>query len=72
MKFSPPTADDLRAGFDYGPAVSASNSPVSGYSKHEIAQRLESGWQTADRIILRIREHFRDIGLDGCVLSETD
>ena len=45
---------------------------AAGCSKHEIAQRLQCGWHTVDRLILRIREHFRDIGLDGYVISETN
>ena len=36
-----------------------------GCSKREIAKTLHCGWHTVDRLMLRIREHFEEIGLDG-------
>ena len=37
---------------------------AEGYSRHEIAQRLRCGWHTVNRLVLRIRDRFREIDLD--------
>ena len=41
-----------------------------GYNKAEIARELGCGWHTVDRAVRRIRRQFRDLGLEGWVVSE--
>lgn len=36
-----------------------------GRSKHAVARMLGCGWHTVDRLVRRIREHFRELGLEG-------
>lgn len=40
---------------------------ASGLSKLQIANQLDCGWHTVDRIMKQLREHFQQVGLDGWV-----
>jgi len=40
---------------------------ASGMSRRQIAKQLGCGWHTVDRIMARLREHFREVGLGGWI-----
>jgi len=38
---------------------------IEGRTPHAMAKLMKCGWYTVDRIIIRIREHFESLGLNG-------